>query len=399
MLQRWRSPFSVQRRMFAMRHFGANQRGERHCCTTQLCSACAGHTLCLEAPLPGPVMQHLSNDVRRRDEAAEQSGRSDPHVSTTPDHMNDTLTHLRWVGARSPIAAYPGTAEAIESEAHVLFIGESGVGKTLLGRIVHAQSKRRQRALVSLNCSGLDGLAAVELFGHDLSAGSGALGPSVGVLERSSGSTVYLDDVSRLPVAVQDRLAEVLESSTIGPVGTMSRRACDARIIASSTIDPLSGDERLSGRLAHGFGAVVRIPALREREDDVVLLARHFAGEHAARHGVVFGGLTHSAIQVLREYDWPGNVRQLRNAVERAVLSARGAAIDAEHLPPEIAGKDATLETRMEDYSLEGVERRHIRRVLTMTNGRLSEAADLLRIHRNTLRRKLEEFGITVERT
>lgn len=300
-----------------------------------------------------------------------------------------------WIGQNRQVrAALTLALEAARGESAVLLIGERGTGKELLARILHNASARAGQPFVGLNCCALGDRLGAELFGHEIEAAADHVGPTVGVLERAAGGTLLLDEVTRLSQGLQARLADALSRGVYQRLGSISEHPLQTRVIAASHVDVRVEREqgRLREDLLYSFGVQIYLPPLRQRPDDVPLLARHFLAQLT---GMRAEGFTDEALAAMRKYDWPGNVRQLRNAVERAYAAARGAAIGIAHLPAEVIGRDEVLDiAEHEDLTIAALERRHIRHVLQLRGGKLSEAAELLGIHRNTLRRKLEEYGI-----
>jgi len=300
-----------------------------------------------------------------------------------------------WIGQNRQIRAALTTAmEAARGEGTVLLIGERGTGKELLARILHDASARAAQSFVALNCGALGDRLGAELFGHEIEAAAEHVGPAVGMLERVTGGTLLLDEVTRMSQGLQARLADALSRGVYQRLGSISEQPLRVRVIGASHVDVRVEREqgRLREDLLYSFGVQIYLPPLRQRPDDVPLLARHFLERLA---GIRAEGFTDDALAVMRKYDWPGNVRQLRNAVERAFAAAGGGVIGVAHLPAEVTGRDEVLDiAEHEDLTIAALERRHIRHVLQLTGGKLSEAAELLGIHRNTLRRKLEEYGI-----
>jgi len=302
----------------------------------------------------------------------------------------------QWIGqSRHVQAAFAAATEAARGAAAVLIVGERGVGKELLARIIHQASARAADAFVTLNCGALGDRVGAELFGHAVEAAAGHVGPSVGLLERTGRGTLLLDEVTRMSAGLQARLADALNRGVYQRLGSIDEQPLNARVMAASHIDVRT--EREQGRfredLLYSFGVQIYIPPLRQRPDDIPLLARFFLDCVA---GMKSPGITDEALAVMRRYDWPGNVRQLRNAMERAWAASRSGPITPAHLPAEVTGRDEVMDiAEHEDLTIAALERRHIRHVLQLTGGKLSEAAELLGIHRNTLRRKLEEYGIS----
>lgn len=300
-----------------------------------------------------------------------------------------------WVGS-SPamLDTFRLAAQAAAGAMHVLLVGENGVGKGLLARIIHEQGMRTGAPFVSMNCAALESTTlARELFG----SGSDAV---AGQLARAGQGTVFLDEITAAPLPLQARLAGVLRDQAFTPVGAIETMRCEARVITASNIPVRSAIAagELRQDLVYEFGTEIVIPPLRRRTEDITLLASYFLEKFASRSGKAVHGFDAEALDLLEKYDWPGNARQLRMTIERAVVACTGRAIHAEHLPGELTGAPEQLqEADAGSITLEAVERRHIRQIWRITGGHLSETANLLGIHRNTLRRKLEQYGITEE--
>ncbi len=276
----------------------------------------------------------------------------------------------------------------------VLIEGETGTGKELVARAIHQQSPRKQGPFVALNCAGLsEELAASQLFGHRRGSFTGAYDDQAGLFEAAGGGTLFLDEIGELPIRVQTSLLRVLEENAVLRLGESNLRPVDVRIIAATHRD-LAGEVEAK-RFRHDLFyrirvARVNLPPLRERRDDLPLLARAFLAEHRAATGKEVEEISTDAMAVLLTYPWPGNVRELRNALEFAVICARGSLIRPEDLPPEL------LEVRAEAPSSEPAqdEPERIRTALERANGNRTRAAELLGISRATLYRRMRELGI-----
>ena len=302
----------------------------------------------------------------------------------------------RWVG-QSPalLNAYRAAADAAATRAHVLLVGERGVGKQLLARVIHETSAASGAPFVGLNCGALESALATELFGQQQPGSDAA--PVLGQLERAGAGTVYLDEVERVGAGLQSRLGDALVRGEFTPLGGAQARPLAARIMAGVSVDPRKEPNRLLPDLVRSFGVEIYVPPLRDRPDDVPLLTAWFAAHFARVHNKLIRAIAHDAMRALQQHDWPGNVRELRAVLERAVIAAREDVLQLRDLPDELVGRRQDVEVaELGDVTLAAVERRHIRRILQHTGGRLSEAAQLLGIHRNTLRRKLEEYDITI---
>lgn len=289
----------------------------------------------------------------------------------------------------------------------VLILGESGTGKELAARAVHAESDRRAGPFVAVNCAGIPHeLMESELFGHREGAFTGARRERAGLFQEADGGTLLLDEVAEMPAALQAKLLRVLQDGEVRPVGADRNVAVDVRILAAShrdleaEVDAGRFREDLFYRL-ETFR--LHVPPLRERGDDLVLLAVRFLGRFSQEAGGRVQGFSPAALETLRRYPFPGNVRELQNAVERAVAYCDGPEVRPEHLPARVRRHDAPrtgAETGGSPGGSDGdlvtlaeVEARHIRRVLERLGGNKRQAARVLGISRRTLYRKLGVEG------
>ncbi len=280
-------------------------------------------------------------------------------------------------------------------DATVLITGESGAGKERLAQLVHAESSRAARPFVALNCAAVpETLLESELFGHARGAFTGAVGDRAGIFEAADGGTLMLDEVGDVPPAMQAKLLRVLQEREVRRLGENKNRKVDVRIIAATNRD-LAADVA-SGRfrqdLFYRLRVVeVRIPALRERREDILPLARLLLGEAAQRLGVRAATMAPEAAAQLARYAWPGNVRELMNAMERAAVVASGARVDLEDLPDEVRAARSSVPPGT--GTLGDVEREHILAVLAQNHGNKARAAEQLGIGTATLFRKLRRWA------
>ena len=289
-------------------------------------------------------------------------------------------------------------ADVAESALPVLVTGESGTGKELVAQFVHERSGRRG-PLVAVNCAALPAeLVESELFGHVRGAFTGAQADRAGRFERADGGTLFLDEVGDVPASVQVKLLRILQSGEYERVGDDRTRRADVRVVAATNRDLEAAlregtfREDLYYRIA---GVRVRLPPLRERPGDVVLLAEHLGVRYAEAGGRPRPAWSDAALAALAAYRWPGNVRELQNAVERAVVLAKGGPVEPRHLPEEIREAEGPAAGTADDagLSLEEVERRHVVRVLARSKD-YEEAARTLGIDKATLWRKRKRYGL-----
>jgi two-component system response regulator HydG len=293
--------------------------------------------------------------------------------------------------------------QAANSSATVLLLGESGTGKELLARHIHEHSPRADQAFIATNCAALpESILESELFGHEKGAFTGATRSRPGRFAEADGGTLFLDEIGEVSPAVQVKLLRALQEGEIEPVGGSTVKV-DFRLICATNQD--LGEAVKAGRfredLFYRINVVpVRIPPLRDRLEDVPLLADHFLRMYAAKHGKAIERLSDAAVELMSGYGWPGNVRELENAIERAVVLSRSPIIDVDDLPPELrdpqAGHGRQL-TFSVGTPLEEVERRMLMETLKFTRGDKRLAADLLGIATRTIYRKLESGAIRDE--
>jgi DNA-binding NtrC family response regulator len=298
------------------------------------------------------------------------------------------------------LAVYKQIALACASDAPVLVTGETGTGKELVARAIHRHGPRAARAFVPVNCGAIpEGLLESELFGHVRGAFTGAVTDKKGLFEQAHGGTIFLDEVGEMPPALQVRLLRALESGELRPVGSSRVLNVDARVVAAThrDLDQAVKDGAFRQDLFYRLDVFsVRVPALRDRREDIPLLAAHFLALFAAR-GRPHASLTPKALAALAAHDWPGNVRELENTLERLAVSARGGAIDLPDLPAALRERRAPAleETLFKGLpTLDEIEKRYLRHVLTELRGNRSRAAEVLGIDRRTLYRMAERFSL-----
>jgi two-component system, NtrC family, response regulator AtoC len=314
-----------------------------------------------------------------------------------------------------PTAFFVGDSPALQDAAHrvnlaasaptttVLITGESGTGKELAARAVHNQSLRGSGPFVAINCAALtESLLEAELFGYERGAFTGATtGGKKGLFEVANGGTMFLDEIGEMERGLQAKLLRVLQERTIKRVGGLTEIPIDVRIVASTNRD-LESEIRAGTFRKDLFYRLnvlkIVMPPLRDRGEDVILLAQHFLKVISLELGRTLEGFTSAALEVLRAYPWPGNVREMRNVIEHSVIVTRGNSIDASDLS--IApSRDWTFTETIEvpDLKIENVEKVLIRKALVAAKGQKTRAAELLGINRATLYNKLKAYGITTE--
>lgn len=290
------------------------------------------------------------------------------------------------------------------TEATVLITGESGTGKELVARALHAQSLRKDEPLVTVNCAALaETLLESELFGHEKGAFTGADKRREGRFKQADRGTLFLDEIGEMPIGVQAKLLRALQQGEIQRVGSDKSEHVDVRVIAATNRDLRKEVEERRFREDLYFRLNVislEVPPLRQRKEDIPLLAAHFLSHYAERNHKNVKGFSAQCMDMLLHYDWPGNVRELQNAVERAVILCTGEYVTGPELPVNIAKLAAEAMPNSSEVSsslaglpLEEVERRAIEETLRETGDNKSAAARKLGITRATLHKKLRKYG------
>ena len=281
------------------------------------------------------------------------------------------------------------------SGANVLVTGENGTGKSLIAQMLHGVSQRSSRPMVIVNAGGLsEGIFESELFGHVKGAFTDAKSDRVGRFELADGGTLFLDEIANISPNMQAKLLRAIETGEFERVGSSKTRKVDVRVLSATNADLAA--EVASGRFRQDLlfrlnTIEIRLPALRDRREDIPLLAGHFLRQHAERYRKKMTGFDEPALKALLAHAWPGNVRELDHAVERAVLMAQGEVVKAADLGLR-TGKEGS--PRLEDMSLEDVEALLIKKALARFNGNVSHAANALGLSRSALYRRLQRYGL-----
>ena len=322
--------------------------------------------------------------LRKRQEvvARTQPGMLDPFVGTSPQ--------IRRLDEQAALM--------LEWDSPVLILGETGSGKGVLARFLHAHGPRREEAFVNLNCAGLTReLLESELFGHERGAFTGAVNPKPGMLEVGHRGIVFLDEIGDMDPAIQPKLLKALEEKTFRRLGDVRDRHVDIRLIASTNLDleQMVRAKRFRDDLYYRISTLtLRIPPLRERPEDIPVLARNILASVSMRMGRPIARLTPDAEALLARYPWPGNIRELANVLERAMILVKGDTLDAAGLgldavPQPSPREDGRLLTMKE------MERQHVERVLARTAGNVTEAAAILGMARRTLYDRMKSLGLS----
>jgi len=290
-----------------------------------------------------------------------------------------------------------------KSNATVLILGESGTGKELVANAIHYNSDRKNKPFVKVNCGALpENLLESELFGHEKGAFTGAISRKIGRFERAHGGSIFLDEIGEMSFSTQVKLLRVLQEKQIERVGSTEVIDVDVRIIAATNKDlkRLVEEGRFREDLYYRLNVIpIKIPPLRERKQDIPLLVKYFLQKYSLETGRRGMTISDSALDKLKTYSWPGNIRELQNVIERAVILSPGREITEDQLPPEIVKRDRQVE--LDEFklpkngvNLNDLEKSLIKQALDMTNDNQTEAARLLGITRHTLIYRMEKYGL-----
>jgi two-component system NtrC family response regulator/two-component system response regulator HydG len=287
--------------------------------------------------------------------------------------------------------------QAAPTRATILVLGESGTGKELVAQALHQCSPRRTKPFIKVNCAALsESLLESELFGHERGSFTGALGRREGRFERADGGTLFLDEVGEIPLSLQVKLLRVLQSREFERVGGTEVVKVDIRLIAATNRD-LEADVK-AGRfredLFYRLNVVpVVLPPLRERKCDLPALVSHFLAQFSTSYGKPIHGLAPGTLKALMSHDWPGNIRELENAIERAVVLAKGRELTADDLPSALRGPRPEATLLPGSATMAQIERQAIMETLQAVNGSTSRAADVLGISIRKIQYRLNEYG------
>jgi DNA-binding NtrC family response regulator len=348
-----------------------------------------------------------AEDLRERLDGALDEGREIRIPEGAVEEADDLGREPVLVGESPAMGhVFETVARVARSGATVLLTGESGTGKEVAARIIHSASDRSHGPFVAVNCAAIpEHLLESELFGHEKGAFTGAVARRIGRFERAARGTLFLDEIGDMSLVLQAKVLRALEERTIERLGGETSQAIDVRVIAATNCDLAVAirEGRFREDLYYRLAVVeLYLPPLRERAGDIRTLALHFARQAARRHARSIRSITAKALQRLDDAPWPGNVRELRNVMDRAVLLANGSSIRSTDL--RIGAVAPNAAARSEDgatgypltLSLAEIESDHIRRVLESVGSHMTRAAEMLGIHRNTLTRKVREYGIHV---
>ncbi|MCP4580635.1 MAG: sigma-54-dependent Fis family transcriptional regulator [candidate division Zixibacteria bacterium] len=310
--------------------------------------------------------------------------------------LEETENFPRMIGeSQSFKKALADIAMVAQSDSTVLIRGESGTGKELAARAIHDSSALKNGPFLAVNCSALpETLLESELFGYDRGAFTGAVKKRLGRFELANKGTLFIDEIGDLSLPMQVKLLRVLETHTFERLGGTESIKVDIRLVSATNrdLEQKIADGTFREDLFYRLNVIpITLPPLRERKDDILLLVEHFIDKFSARSGNEISGLTPEAKDILISHSWPGNIRELENTIERAVVLSRSEVIDKDSLMGFAAPK---AEIVADTLHLAELEKRAIVEALKRTDGKLADAAEILGIHRNTIRAKIKQYGL-----
>jgi len=328
--------------------------------------------------------------------------------------LREELKRLRTeVQARDRLHNIIGQSEAMQKVfetvaqvsdlfANVLITGESGTGKELIARAIHFNSSRATGPFVAVNCAAIpETLLESELFGYVRGAFTDAKKDRRGLFQEATGGILFLDEISEIPLNLQAKLLRALEDKEIRPLGANQAEKVDTRVLSASNriLDDMVRQGTFRPDLYYRLNVIrIELPPLRERSEDIALLVDHFIRKFSDGAGRKVTGIQEEALTALKNYSWPGNIRELEHTIERAVLLGRGSTVSIDDLPPQLAacGESAVVlgAALAKQLTLRDLEREYIGKVLQTTQGNKTEAARILGVDRTTLYRKLEEYKL-----
>jgi DNA-binding NtrC family response regulator len=304
------------------------------------------------------------------------------------------------IGSSEPMQRVFAVMEkVIPSKSNILITGDSGTGKGLVAQAIHEAGPRKDKPFISINCGAIpENLLESELFGHKKGAFTSAVDDKKGLITMANGGTLFLDEIGELPPALQVKLLHVIQTRELTPVGDTRIITVDIRIIAATNADLMQRvkEGRFREDLYYRLNVIeIRMPALRERSDDIPVLIRHYLDLFTKEAGKNIKDIDYEAMQALLAYDWPGNIRELRNTMERAVVLADGDLLTIHDLPDKLRTLDIEgVSTSSLRQALDNFEREYIKRSLTENKGNKEAAANKLGIDLATLYRKLKKLRI-----
>ncbi len=346
----------------------------------------------LTKPFQLEEVRHLARSAREKIRLREESRRQESQVDRRGGFQ-------RFIGASPAMREVYSMIEKVAPvDCNVLIEGESGTGKELAARAIHDLSPRAGQPFVSFNCGGFsEELITNELFGHEKGSFTGASATKIGLLESAAHGTVFLDEISEMPLSMQVKLLHVIQDKRILRVGGTKPISLDIRIVAATNRDMKNAvaEGLVREDLFYRLNVVtLRLPRLAERREDIPLLAAHFCRMYSQTTGKAKPCVSDEALQLLMSYSFPGNVRELENIIERAVALSENQTIKVSDLPPDLRDLEFSTYEGEELLSLEEVERRHIAKVMAKTGHKKGLASKILGLPRTTLWRKMKKYGL-----
>lgn len=320
-------------------------------------------------------------------------------VQQLEKRINDKYSFSTIIGKSKGIEQVIDLAQKVaKTDSTVLLTGETGTGKEVFAQAIHENSNRAGKSFVALNCSTFSKeILESELFGHKQGAFTGALKDKKGFIEEANGGTLFLDEIGEMPIDLQAKLLRVLETSEYIPVGDTTPKKSNFRLIAATNRDlkTESDEHRFRSDLYFRLNIFeIKLPSLRERVKDIPLLANYYVKQFSEKTNKKALQIADDFLQKLENYSWPGNIRELKNVIERSVILSSDNILTADVLPYEMQHQSENNSKPMSAFSMQSVEKLHIQKVLNYTKGNKAETARLLEIGIATLYRKLEEYRI-----
>ncbi|HEX5709648.1 MAG TPA: sigma-54 dependent transcriptional regulator [Pyrinomonadaceae bacterium] len=359
----------------------------------------AGAFWFLEKPFEFEVLQPLVEKAMERRDLLSQTETMRRQLATRTEYFNI-------IGASKQMQTIYETIESVaKSDANVLIVGESGTGKELIANAIHYNSLRARKPFIKVNCAALPKeLIESELFGHTKGAFTGAHADKDGLIQHAAGGSLLLDEIAEMPVELQPKLLRVLQERSYRKIGSEKTYAVDFRLISSTNRPPADAirDGALRDDLFYRISTItIHVPPLRERSEDIQILAEHFLKLYARKYQRPITGISQTAYQRLFAHGWPGNVRELQNVIERAVLLAKSGKVEPVDLPfdngslPEKSAQGAAWDVPP-NMTLEEIEKLVIEKTLQRTGGNKQAAANLLGIYRPRLYSKIRKYNIDI---
>jgi DNA-binding NtrC family response regulator len=348
------------------------------------------------------VKPFLNEDVKMRIARVAEHIKLKRDVEVLKQQISQKFEALHFLGNSHQVQQILSLIEQVApTKSNVLILGESGTGKSLVAELIHKNSPRRDGPFISINCAAIpETLLEAELFGYKKGAFTGAVADKKGLIELANGGTLFLDEIGDLPLGLQAKLLKFLETYEFIPLGDVQKKKVDIRLISATNknLEKLIEEGKFREDLYYRLSVIeIKIPPLRERKEDIPVLVYYFLEQASKQHNKKIKGITNEALSYLLNYDWSGNIRELRNVIERAVILARDEYILPHDLPekiiksspsPEI-GVGKSLKEAIEEY-----EKTIILNTLKFCNYDKERAAKILDIDLATLYRKLKKFGI-----